>query len=212
MRLPALIFDFGNVVAFFDYLRACDRLGARLGLGGEEVRKRLLERGFAHKLALLESGKLSPADFATRVAAELDLSISFDDFARDWEDIFWLNEPVSRLIAALKSNGYTLILGSNTNSMHALHFRRKFAATLDQFDAYVLSHEVGHLKPDARFYEACARAAGVPAASCVFIDDIAENVEGARNAGLKSVHYRDTANLITSLKDLGIEIPPEKGT
>jgi FMN phosphatase YigB (HAD superfamily) len=208
MRLPALIFDFGNVVAFFDYLKAFDRLGARLGLRGEEVRKQLLAHGFAQTLARLEAGKLSPDDFAANIMAGLGLSLPFDDFARDWQDIFWLNQPVSRLIASLKSKSYTLILGSNTNSMHASHFRRQFATTLDQFDAFVLSHEVGCLKPDVRFYEACVRAAGVPAASCVFIDDIAENVEGARAAGLESVQYQDDASLIARLRDLAVEISP----
>src|SRR5262245_54348323 len=208
MRLPALIFDFGNVVAFFDYLKACNRLAARVGLDGEEVRKLLLERGFSQMLARLESGQMAPSDFAAKVMASLGLSLAFDDFARDWEDIFWLNEPISRLIAALKSRGYTLVLGSNTNLMHALHFRRQFATTLDRFDALVLSYEVGCLKPDARFYQACATAAGAPAASCVFIDDIAENVEGARQAGLEGVHYLDDARLITRLRELGVEILP----
>ena len=208
MRLPALIFDFGNVVAFFDYLKACDRLGARLGLGGADVKKRLLERGFSQALARLESGQMTPADFAEHVMAGLEAPLAFDEFVRDWEDIFWLNEPVSRLIGSLKTRGYTLILGSNTNLMHALHFRAKFAATLDQFDALVLSFEVGCMKPDARFYQACASAAGVPAGSCVFIDDIAENVEGARKAGLQGVQYQDDAGLIASLVELGVEISP----
>ena len=71
-------------------------------------------------------------------------------------------------------------------------FRQRFAATLDRFDALVLSYEVGCMKPDARFYEACAKAAGVSAGSCIFIDDMAVNVEGARAAGLQGLHYVDT--------------------
>ena len=27
MREPAVIFDFGNVVCFFDYFKVCERLG-----------------------------------------------------------------------------------------------------------------------------------------------------------------------------------------
>lgn len=36
MRVPVLIFDFGNVVSFFDYLLACERFGRRAGLTGPE--------------------------------------------------------------------------------------------------------------------------------------------------------------------------------
>ncbi len=42
MRRPALIFDFGNVVAHFDHgLAGLGKLGASLGLSGEEVLERL---------------------------------------------------------------------------------------------------------------------------------------------------------------------------
>ncbi len=206
MRLPALIFDFGNVVAFFDYLKACNRLGARVGLPGDEVRRRVLELGFTQWLARFETGEVTSSDFAELITAPFGLSLSDHEFARDWEDIFWLNEPVSRLIVALHAAGYTLILGSNTNPLHAEFFRRKFAETLDLFDAFVFSYEVGHMKPDARFYEACARAAGVPAWSCVFIDDMAANVDGARKAGLQALQYVETASLIAALRELGVKI------
>jgi len=206
MRLPALIFDFGNVVAFFDYLKVCNRLGARVGLPEEEVRRRVLELGFTRWLARFEAGEMTSSDFAERITAPFELSLSHQEFVRDWEDIFWLNEPVSRLIVSLKAAGYTLILGSNTNPLHAAFFRRKFAETLDLFDAFVFSFEVGHLKPDARFYEACARAAGVPAGSCLFIDDLEENVAGARKAGLQGLQYVETTGLIAALSELGVEV------
>ena len=143
MRLPVLVFDFGNVVAYFDYRRFYDRLGARLGRSGESVRTQLREAGFKKLHVPFESGLLPATAFAESVTASLGLSLPFEDFVRDFEDIFWLNEPVARLIAALDSAGYTLILGSNTNALHAPFYRRQFAATLDRFDAIVLSHEVG---------------------------------------------------------------------
>ena len=60
MREPAVIFDFGNVVAFFDYLKACERLGPRLGLTAEAFRQRIVERGFAELLGRFECGKDRP--------------------------------------------------------------------------------------------------------------------------------------------------------
>ena len=206
MRVPALIFDFGNVIAFFDYLHFCNHLGARLGRSGKDVQAQLLEHGFAELHASFEAGDLTPDAFAERVTGELGFSLPLEEFARDWNDIFWLNEPVSRLIARLKSGGYTLILGSNTNSLHANSYRHTFAATLDLFDALVLSYEVGCLKPDRRFYEACTAAAGVAGGDCVFIDDVAVNVEGARKAGLQSLRYVDMAGLIDGLRGFGVEV------
>jgi putative hydrolase of the HAD superfamily len=209
MREPALIFDFGNVVAFFDYLRACERFGARLGVAGPAFLQRLRDDGFAQILRRFESGGMTPDRFAQDMMARFGLTLTYDQFVRDWEDIFWLNESVARLIDLLKARGYTLILGSNTNVLHATHFRRRFAATLDQFDHLVFSHEVGSMKPQASFYSACVTAAGCPAASCVFVDDMPENVAGARLAGLTAIQYVDTPRLIAELRTIGVELPAD---
>ena len=208
MRQHALIFDFGNVIAFFDYDRACERLGGRLGVTGAVLRERLLDQGFHEILKLFECGLMAPHRFADEVTARAGLTLPYEEFVRDWTDIFWLNEPVARLTVLLKSGGYTLVLGSNTNSLHATHYRRQFAATLDQFDGFVLSHEVGCLKPDPGFYAACVVAAKLPAASCVFVDDVEENVEGARQAGLIALHYVNTPQLIADLRRVGVAVPP----
>ena len=207
MREPVLIFDFGNVVSFFDYLRACDRFGRRLGISGADFLQGLQERGFGELLVRFESGDMTGEEFATRVGELAGLQIDYDEFVKGWEDIFRLNEPVASLIEHLKGRGYSLLLGSNTNILHATFFRRKFATTFDLFDKLILSYEVGHMKPSRAFYDACVEAAGVSAASCIFIDDLIENVEGARRAGLTSIQYIDTPTLIDDLRRVGVEVP-----
>ena len=204
MRRPALIFDFGNVVAHFDYRKAADKLGARLGLSGEALLDRLRPLGFSDLVKTYESGRMTAEAFSASVSALVGLDVTHEEFASAWSDIFTANESIAPLIVALKAAGYRLVLGSNTNDLHAAQFRRQFAATLGHFDRLVLSFEVGHHKPSAAFYLACADAAGAGPADCVFIDDLAENVEGARSAGLVGVLFRDTEGLIFDLKGLGI--------
>jgi epoxide hydrolase-like predicted phosphatase len=206
MKRPALIFDFGNVVAHFDYTRAAARLGARLGLSGEEVLTRLRPLGFSDLLKQYESGKIAAEAFTRGVSDLIGLAITHEEFAVAWADIFTLNASIARLIASLKSAGYTLVLGSNTNDLHARQFRRQFAETLAHFDRLILSYEVGQIKPSAAFYLACAEAAGAEPGDCVFIDDLPENVDGARSAGLIGLLYQSTDQLIEDLKTLGVEV------
>jgi glucose-1-phosphatase len=210
-RQPAIIFDFGNVVAYFDYQKACDRLGALLGQSGEGFRRRITNRGFADLARRFECGRLSADEFEREATVLCDLEVTRDQFRAAWQDIFWLNEPVAGLVGRLKSAGYTLILGSNTNVLHADHFRRQFAATLAHFDHLILSYEVGAMKPEAAFYQACVAAARRPAAMCLFVDDLDENVAGALRAGLSAVRYLDTATLIDDLRRLGVEVAPAQG-
>jgi glucose-1-phosphatase len=211
MRETTLIFDFGNVVGFFDYLRTCERFAGILGMTGPDLRDLLVQRGFSGLLAEFESGRIGADAFAARLMDLAGVRLSYEAFVRAWEDIFWPNESVCRLVAFLRSREYAIYLGSNTNLLHATRYRRQFAETLDLFDGFILSYEVGHLKPAREFFDACVKAAGVPAASCVFIDDVEENVEGARQAGLTAFQYLDTPTLIGELARAGVEVPASQG-
>jgi FMN phosphatase YigB (HAD superfamily) len=207
MRYPVLMFDFGNVVGLFDYTLMFDRFAPRLGLTSLEFEALMHERGVPALARELERGGVHQEEFMKTVIGLAGLELSHDEFEAGWVDIFTLNEPVARLVAFLKSRGYTLLLGSNTNILHARFFRQRFRETLDLFDHFVLSYEVRALKPDEAFFRACVERAGAPAGSCVFIDDAAANVEGARAAGLTALHFRDTPTLINELRSLGVEVP-----
>lgn len=205
MRRPALIFDFGNVVAFFDYTRACEVFGRQLGLSGIEFLDCLRARGFTPLLQRYERGAMTTDEFSSEIRGLAGLEITHDEFVAAWTEIFWLNEPVASLVTRLKSRDYPLVLGSNTNALHAGRFVEQFVTTIAQFDRLVLSHEVGFIKPAAEFYHACAHAANASTHDCVFIDDLAENVAGARAAGLEAIQYRDDAQLVHDLERLGVD-------
>ena len=206
-RQPALIFDFGNVVVQFDFHRMGHALGTHLGMTGPDFMTRARERGFTDLLKQYESGGLTSPAFEKKLLDMMELNVPSDVFLSAWNDIFWINTPVARLIADLKQRGYTLVLGSNTNDMHATFYRQQFSEALTPFDTLVLSHEVGHVKPSSEFYLACARAAGAEPSGCVFIDDMAENVAGAIAAGLRGVQFREIKQLLDDLKDQGVETP-----
>ncbi len=206
MTEPAIIFDFGNVIGYFDHGRAYARFGARLGLDAQAMRHKLHGQGFRNLLVDFECGRIEPAEFAHAACACAGIELPFAEFERDWADIFWPNESIVPVVHALKAQGRALVLGSNTNRTHADWFRNQFAHTLDQFDALVLSCDVGVMKPHRAFYEACAQAAGLPPGRCVFIDDVPENVQGAHDAGLHALLYTDTPNLLVQLEQMGVPL------
>lgn len=205
MSLPVVMFDFGNVLGFFDYGLTFARLGARLGLSAEAFQTLVEAKGLKASLAEFEAGATMPEEFAARVQSAVGLDISFEDFVADWQDIFELNAPVAAIAADLKAKGHTLVLGSNTNALHAAFYRRKFREALAAFDHFIFSHEVKAMKPGRAFFDACVAATGEQAGSCIFIDDVEENVQGARDSGLLGVVYRDPAGLVADLRRLGVD-------
>jgi putative hydrolase of the HAD superfamily len=207
MRRPALVFDFGNVLAFFDYARASARLARKLGLSGDAFLQQLRTQGLTPLVERYESGRMTSQAFSAAVRDIAGLAhLAHEEFVACWCDIFWLNDPVARLVRDLKTMGYRLVLGSNTNELHAEQFRRQFAEALAPFDRLVLSYEVGHIKPSAKFFHACADAAGTSPSDCIFIDDIRENVEGARAVGMTGIVFENEPALRTDLQRLGIDV------
>lgn len=206
MSIETVIFDFGNVIAHFDYRIAAARLGEPVGLSGEALIAKATSLGFRDLLMDFESGRIGRDGFVIELKSRLDLPQDPDRIAADWADIFTANEPVHALAHELGDAGVRLVLGSNTNEIHASHFIRQFDSLLNRFDSLVCSHEVGAMKPDARFYGRCVEVSGSPAARCVFIDDMPENIEGAKAAGLQAIHFQDAETLRRDLRELGLPI------
>jgi putative hydrolase of the HAD superfamily len=67
-------------------------------------------------------------------------------------------------------------------------------------DEIVYSHEVGLAKPDPRVYRLTEQRLGVVGEEIVFIDDVARNVEAARERGWTAVHHRDTVQTLREVR------------
>jgi len=70
------------------------------------------------------------------------------------------------------------------------------------FDGVVISGEVGVRKPEPRIYELGAEAIGLPAAECVFVDDLPGNLKPARELGMATVHHASAEETIPQLERL----------
>ena len=57
------------------------------------------------------------------------------------------------------------------------------------FDAVVISCEVGLTKPGAPIFRLCLERLGLPAGAALFVDDRADNIEGAARVGLRTLHF-----------------------
>ena len=93
---------------------------------------------------------------------------------------------------------------SNTNAPHVAYFSGQYAEVLGHFRQVFVSSSIGLRKPDAEAYDHVVRAIGVPANRIVFFDDLAENIEGARQRGLRGVLVNSPDDVARALEALGI--------
>jgi putative hydrolase of the HAD superfamily len=200
MGIKAVVFDFGNVVGFFDHRLTINRLAEHAGIPADAIHAYLFGGSLEDDY---ESGRISTEDFLKQVRETCRLRCSEEMLAAAWADIFRPNHDVCALLPLLRPH-YRLLLGSNTNDLHSRHFCRQFADAFQHFDQLVFSHEVGARKPKAAFFDHCRRLAGYPPQECLFIDDLPANVAGARACGWQGVVYTDITDLRQRLSALGI--------
>jgi putative hydrolase of the HAD superfamily len=200
MGIRALVFDFGNVVAFFSHKRASERLAQHAAVDADALHRFL----FGDELVDgYDSGQLSTAEFIERVRQGCGLGCDDDTFAEAYGDIFSPNAELCALLPGL-SERYPLLLLSNTNELHARRFLRQFAEQLRVFRHVVLSHEVGVRKPHPGIFEHAQKQAGCRAEELLFVDDLPANVEGARACGWQGVVYTGVEELRRQLAALNV--------
>ncbi len=63
-----------------------------------------------------------------------------------------------------------------------------------------LSHEVGYVKPEPEIYRAVEKVSGLPSEEHIFIDDILEYVEAAKQLGWDGIQFVGYDDLVNNLK------------
>ncbi|NJL46470.1 MAG: HAD-IA family hydrolase [Leptolyngbyaceae cyanobacterium SM2_5_2] len=100
---------------------------------------------------------------------------------------------------------YHLSLLSNTNPAHYGKLRDRYAF-FDYFDALFLSHQIGHLKPNAAIFEQVLAVLDIPANQVAFFDDGTRNVEVARELGMQAFQVNSPDQLWAVVEGLGVEV------
>jgi putative hydrolase of the HAD superfamily len=72
----------------------------------------------------------------------------------------------------------------------------------DLYDEVVISGEVGARKPEPRIYLQTAERLRVQPPECVFVDDLLQNVEGAKAVGMDGIVHRSAEFTIPKLEAL----------
>lgn len=109
---------------------------------------------------------------------------------------------MAELAQELSEKGHSLYLLSNVG--FAFHKFRNLIPALRYFKGEFISAEHGLLKPDPKIFHKFMTTFGVCAEDCLFIDDIAPNIEGARSVGMEGIVFESANQLRRHLGDIGI--------
>jgi epoxide hydrolase-like predicted phosphatase len=198
--IKAILFDLGNVIVPFDFKRAYAKLGPLCSCPVTEISARLRSTDLVRRF---ETGRIASEPFVGELSTLLGLKTTYSEFCDLWTSVFFEDTLVPEsLIVGLRGRHRLLIL-SNTNPIHFSMLKGRYPV-FSYFDDFVLSYEVGALKPDAKIYRKAIERAECLPEECFFTDDIAINVEAARKNGMDAIQFFSADQLEEELKARGV--------
>ncbi len=194
----ALIFDLGKVVFDLSFDRVFASWAGASGRSLEEIRERFRYDDY---FDLFEKAAIEPPVFRQHVQQLLKIELTDEQFDDGWCDLYLDVFPrVEELLIELNKR-YRLVALTNTNEIHAPVWQKKYATVLKQFEKVFSSHELRCRKPEAAAYLEVLRYLDYQPEDCLFLDDNASNIEGARNVGVPTIHVLSPAQMFLSLSD-----------
>lgn len=151
----------------------------------------------------LERGEVSDEEFESTLAALLvgidGAPVVADGLLKRMFAASVLQEEMLDLIRELRQSGIRTSLLSNSWGARDGYPRHLFD---ELFDDVVISGEVGMRKPEERIFQLALTRLGLPAAECVFVDDVEGNIVAAQAFGLRAVHHKEPALTRSALLEL----------
>jgi FMN phosphatase YigB (HAD superfamily) len=156
-------------------------------------------------LAAHERGEITGETLLERIASMAAQPLDRMELRLRWLDMFERSEEMFLLASGLMRE-YRVYLLSNAGDLHWDHFNSVYR--LDSLvHGALASFRVGAIKPQADIYRRAEAMFDLDPAATVFIDDLPQNVAGARQCGWQAIQHQQVAATLGELRSLGIRLP-----
>ena len=204
-EIEAVVSDFGGVLTtplLSSFMAVQDEIGIDPENLGKAMRT-ITEEDGENPLYKMERGEMAEVDFLARLGDGLEPLLGHRPELHRFREIYFRalhpNEEMIELMRELKAGGKRMAMLTN-NVKEWEPMWRSMLPVDEIFETVVDSGFVGCRKPEPRIYALTLERLGLPAKACLFIDDLAPNVEGAQTAGMTAVHFRDNEQAIAEIR------------
>ena len=204
-RIEAVISDFGGVLTtplVQSFMAFQDQTGITTETLGKAMQAATEANG-DNPLYEMERGEITEVAFLEQLTDSLEPLLGHRPEMHRFKEIYFEalqpNPGMIDLMRELKAEGYRMaMLTNNVREWEPLW--RSMLPVDEIFETVVDSGFVGCRKPESKIYEITLDRLGLPAESCLFVDDVEVNCEGARRAGMHAVHFRDNEQAIGEIR------------
>ena len=178
------LFDIGNVLVDFEFVKQLEGIAAGTGRSVEPLSDRDREMQDA-----VERGRITDAEFVAYLNEAKGLSWGVGDLVNIWRGTYTTNKFGRSLFDDAVKAGIPIYLLSNLAQHHTDALEGNWPGFFDHVDGRFFSYEMEARKPEPTIYRQTLERLGVDGEQCFFIDDMAENVEAAREIGIQAHQF-----------------------
>ncbi|MGV8057463.1 MAG: HAD family hydrolase [Smithellaceae bacterium] len=196
--IKTVLFDLGNVLVDVDLCAFWNNLGFF-----RTAEMAPFADGYASLTRQYETGDIGTADYLSGLRIVFNKKFTSRRLQRAFSSI--IQQPIAEIseIISRISCAYQTALVSNTNEIHYKLSRTKLES-LRMLQKHYLSYQLHVMKPEAGFYDAIIQDQGIIPSELLFIDDLAENVQAAKIAGMQTIQFKSPGHLRTALQSLHV--------
>lgn len=195
-KIKAVIFDLNGV--FLKSESLSKRLAEKTGKDTEviyEVMKPILKevrnperRGEEVWVPLLELLGMEKQEFFDFYFSGESIDMEMLDFAKE-----------------LKDEGSRIFILSNNFRERTEYYRKNFPELFEVADKVYFSWETGLVKPAKEAYSNLLAENDLKGEDCIYVDDSKENLEVAKELGIKGVQFESDEQVMEAIRDMGVD-------
>ncbi len=195
-NIKNIIFDLGGIFIDIHFNKTEE---AFLQLGVRNFHELYNQHHASHLFELLETGKINADEFCRSFCETAKIKLSNRQVTEAWNAMLG-DFPPEKLewLQGIKHR-YNIFLFSNTNKIHYDAFTEIYRKQtgMKSFDTYFIkayySHTLGFRKPYPGSFLMIMDEQHLLPGETLFIDDTLKNIEGAKQAGLQTIHLSPPA-------------------
>lgn len=199
-KIKNFIFDFGGVLYSIDQKKTLTEF-SRLSKQPELLTG--LDIGiFYHDPLFLdyEKGNLTSAEFRYILKKRFFIECSDYEFDKAWNaTLLAETKEAYNLVSEIKKSGKVILL-SNTNEIHYVHFFRQCERLFTLFDDLFISFKIHKRKPEPDIFLYTLDISGFKPHETLFVDDSQQNLNAAKALGINTFLVENDS--LSSLSDI----------
>ena len=195
-----LVFDLGNVLIEWNSEKILTYFEPEKERR-QVLRQAIFESGVWHQT---DKGELSLKEACEEVLTQLDASYhsAIKNIFYHWYEVVYVYSDLQERIRLWVAQDYRIYILSTTCEIFYHIEKAGLLPIYPLLSGYILSSEVGVVKPEAEIYQKLFKKYNLNPVESVFIDDIQANLDTAAELGFETILSTSETENISAMEDL----------